>query len=161
MVIILTDCHNSNMVMLNKIVIHGSNHTGNTMFGGNLYIMMFSMSQDNTLRKPTTISISNSNGIGRCLTRFRCSSGGLTLYFIGEILSYESIILINRCKFMSNQAHSGGGISLSMHYVEYTENTHICINDFKECGEQALREPSSPSYIHFAHVYKHCKNTLV
>ncbi len=70
MIIILTDCHNSNMVMLNEIVIHGSNHTGNTMFGGNLYIMMFSMSQDNTCRKPTTISITNStfsNGIGRCL----------------------------------------------------------------------------------------------
>ena len=30
---------------------------------------------------------------------------------------------------MSNKAHSGGGISLSMHYVEYTEleNTHIRI----------------------------------
>ena len=40
MIIILTDC-NSNMVILNEIVIHGSNHTGNTMFGGNLHVMMF------------------------------------------------------------------------------------------------------------------------
>ncbi len=48
-IIILTDCHNSNMVMLNKIVINGSKHTGNTMFGGNLHLMMLSVLQENTL----------------------------------------------------------------------------------------------------------------
>ncbi len=104
MIIILTDGNNSNMVTLNDIVIHGSNHTGNTIFGGNLHVMMFNTSQR---RKPTTISITNSTfskGIGRCSTGssvYGCSSGGLTLSLTKTKLS----ILINTCTFMGNNAY--------------------------------------------------------
>ena len=139
MIIILTNCHNSNMVTLNDIVIHGSNQTGNTIIGGNLYLWMFSMSQENILRKPTTISITKStfsNGIGRCLTGFTvfgCSSGGLTLSLPNKnIPDVRLSILINSCKFMDNKAHSGGGIRLFMEHsyfqpVSSTDNIHIHI----------------------------------
>ena len=140
MIIILTDFHN-NMVTLNEIVIHGSNHTGNTMFGGNLHLMVFSTSEENTFtsRKPTTISIKKStfsNGIGNCLTVlaltvFECSSGGLTLSFTGKSLAPKVSISINKCKFMGNKAHSSGGISSFMQYSAYrrpgSSNTRIHI----------------------------------
>ncbi len=106
MIIILTDCHNSNSITLNEIVIHGSNHIENTMFGGNLHVMMFSTPQENKLKKPTTISIRSStfsNGIGRCSPVFKCYSGGLTLSFTGESL-LDVRILINGCTFMGNKA---------------------------------------------------------
>ncbi len=118
MIIILTDSHNSNMVTLNEIVIHGSNHTGNTMFGSNLYLMMFSTLLQQ-LRKPTNISITNSTfliGIGRCskgFSVFGCSSGGLTLSLTGESSLVPNVsILINRCKFMDNKAAHSGAVVL-------------------------------------------------
>ncbi len=129
MIIFLTDCHNS--VTLNDIVIHGSNHTGNTLLRGNLYVMMFSTSE-NTCREPTTISITNStfsNGIGRCLKKtsiFRCSSGGLTLSLIAGNLP-EVSISINRCNFMDNEAHNGSGISLFINYTKCRRLTRIYI----------------------------------
>ncbi len=131
MIIILTDCHNSNMVMLNEIVINGSKHTGNTMFGGNLHLMMFSVLQENTLRKHTNILIANSiflNGIGLCSprpTEFECSSGGLTFLLTQE--NFPGItIVINRCKFINNKAQSGGGVKLS---GQLRQNTRIHIKE--------------------------------
>ena len=131
MIIILTDCHNS--VTLNDIVIDGSNHTGNTLLRSNLYVMMFSTSE-NTCREPTTISITNStfsNGIGRCLKKisiFRCSSGGLTLSLIAGNLP-EVSISINRCNFMDNKAHNGSGIRVFMQYTKCRELTRIYITN--------------------------------
>ncbi|XP_064388819.1 uncharacterized protein LOC135336882 [Halichondria panicea] len=107
---------NINRLMLNEIVIHGSNDTGNK-FAGNLYVM-FSAFEKNTLKKPTIFSINNSifsNGIGRCSENahfvFECFSGGLTISIFMVNLHNVSV-LINRCKFMDNKAPVGGGIGL-------------------------------------------------
>ncbi len=129
MVIILTDFHrnvSSNLLMLNEIVINGSIHTGNTIFGGNLHVT-FIASQENTCRKPTTISITNStfsNGIGASTNFpdnvvFRSSSGGLTLSMVNL---HNVSILINRCKFMDNKAPVGGGIGLFMEHKHTFDN---------------------------------------
>ncbi len=131
MVIILVDGNNSNMVRLNEIVIHGSNHTGNSRFGGNLHV---GTPQENTLGKPTNISITSStfsSGIGRCLEElYECSSGGLT-FSLSVRSSPDDIpdvnILINRCKFMGNKAYDGGGISLYMDCSSITRSAHIHI----------------------------------
>ena len=125
MVIILTDFHrnvSSNLLMLNEIVINGSIPTRNTVFRGNLHVT-FIASQENTCRKPTTISITNStfsNGIGGPANFpddvvFGSSSGGLTLSMVNL---HNVSILINRCKFIGNKAHNGGGIRLFVQHKD-------------------------------------------
>ena len=115
---------NINRLMLNEIVIHGRNHTGNK-FVGNLHVM-FSASENNTLKKPTIFSIKNSifsNGIGRCSKFANCSSGGLTISMVNL---HNVSVLINRCKFIGNKAYSGGGIGLFIDEGIHSSN-HIHI----------------------------------
>ncbi|XP_064388884.1 uncharacterized protein LOC135336937 [Halichondria panicea] len=117
---------NINRLMLNEMVIHGRNHTGNR-FAGNLHVI-FSASEKNTLKKPTIFSIKNSifsNGIGRCSDNEfvnECFSGGVTI----SMVNFHNVrVLINRCKFMGNKAHNyGGGIGLFMEYTDLSNGIY-------------------------------------
>ncbi len=128
MILLITDYYRINVIILNGIMIDGSSQIANTVYGGNLFIYVFSNYKPSQYTS-TGITIANStisNGIGSCTFDGKCSSGGLTLFMIDQNISTKHIsIVIKKCEFIHNMAYKGGGVRLWLQYLSDTDTPQI------------------------------------
>ncbi len=142
--IVITNCNQTNAIILNRIMIIGNGKNKNGMFG-NLYIREFTnLQKDNPfskINKMTKVIINNSTISNGCdlLSGF---SGGLSLVIFEQKYIY---ITINNCNFINNTAHKGGGTGLFTG-TSINTNVHIQISRSLFLNNKAISGGGLSSY---------------